>query len=109
MTTWAEPKQLALLPDPIDTRFTEWHHANPGIYWRLVGMARQWKDSGHDKCSMDMLVNNLRWSYGIETGGDSFRINDHFVSRYSRLIAANEPDLAHLFNTRTLRSDWEPA
>lgn len=104
--TWAEPQQLALLADPIDERFIDFHHANPAVYVRLVQLAREWMDAGHDRCSMDMLVHLVRWDYGVRTqSGDGFKINDHFVSRYARLIAANEPDLAHLFTTRTLRGD----
>lgn len=107
--TWAE-QQLSLLPDPIDARFLEFHHGNPHIYRQLVDLSRQWRDAGHEKCSIDMLFHLLRWEYGVQTHtSDGFRLNDHFTSRYARLIAANEPDLAHLFSTRTLRSDWTAA
>jgi hypothetical protein len=106
VTTYAEPKQLALLPDPIDERFLEFHHANPAVYSALVSLARQWKSAGHDRCSMDMLVHLVRWDYGTRTESrDGFKINDHFVSRYARLIQANERDLAGMFSTRALRGD----
>lgn len=101
--------QLALIADPIDIRFVEFHHANPNVYRQLVNLARKWRDAGHDKCSMDMLFHLLRWEYGISTTGDGFRLNDHYTSRYARLIAANEPELADLFNTRAIKSDWSAA
>ena len=104
MSTYAEPRQLALLPDPIDARFLEFHHANPHVYRALVALAAQWQAAGHERCSMDMLFHRLRWDYGIETRGDTFRLNDHFTSRYARLISANLPSLAPLFATRTLRN-----
>jgi vacuolar-type H+-ATPase subunit E/Vma4 len=108
--TWAQPQQLALLADPIDERFLEFHHANPHVYRRLVAMAREWKDAGHDACSIKMLVEVLRWQGGVQTDRrDGLLINNSFTSRYARLIAANEPDLAPLFTTRTLRSDWDAA
>ena len=54
---------------------------------------------------MDMLVHIVRWQYGTTTtSDDGFKINDHFVSRYARLIAANEPALAEMFTTRALRN-----
>lgn len=109
MTTWAQPKQLALLADPLDERFNEWHHSNPFVYQRLVEMARQWKAAGHTACSIKMLIEHLRWTEGLRTGGDTFLINNSFASRYARLIQANEPDLTGLFATRTLRSDWDAA
>jgi hypothetical protein len=107
--TWARQQQLALLEDPIDARFTDFHHMNPHVYVRLVAMARQWMGAGHDKCSIDMLFHLLRWEHGIHTTGDQLRLNDHFTSRYARLISANEPDLSGLFNTRTLKSEWSAA
>jgi hypothetical protein len=106
MTTYAEPRQLALLPDPIDVRFLEFHHANPLVYDDLVNRAWLWKIAGHQRCSMDMLVHLVRWDYGTTMRcGEGFKINDHFVSRYARLISANEPELAGMFTTRALRGD----
>ena len=104
MSAYGAPRQLALLADPIDTRFLEFHHSNPAVYSVLVSLARQWKEAGHERCSMDMLFHLLRWQYGVKTTGDQFVLNDHWTSRYSRLISANEPDLAGMFTTRTLRN-----
>ena len=98
--------QLSLLANPIDERFIEFHHANPHVYDRLVALARQWHHAGHEKCSIDMLFHLLRWEHGITTrSADEFRLNNNFTSRYARLIAANEIDLAHFFDTRHLRSE----
>jgi hypothetical protein len=106
VTTYAEPRQLSLLPDPIQEQFVEFHHANPTVYSALVSLARQWKSAGHDRCSIDMLVHLVRWDYGTRTDTrDGFKINDHFTSRYARLIQANERDLAGMFSTRALRGD----
>lgn len=108
MTTWAEPKQLSLMADPLDVRFLEFHHRNPAVYWELVRMAKQWRGAGHSACSIKMLVEVLRWQGGISTeSSDGLTINNSYASRYARLIAANEPDLAHMFNTRHLRTDYE--
>jgi hypothetical protein len=105
MSAYGQPRQLALLADPIDTRFVEFHHANPHVYAALVSLAHEWQDAGHERCSMDMLFHLLRWQYGIDTRGDQFVLNNNFTSRYARLIAANHPELAGLFATRTLRNE----
>ena len=109
MTTWAEPKQLALLEDPLDVRFAEFHQANPHVYAALVDLARQWKAAGNDTCGMGMLFEQLRWFHGIRGHGDQFALNSSYRSRYSRLIEANEPDLTGLFTKRQLRTDWTAA
>jgi len=99
--------QLTLLPDGIEARFSEFHHANPQVYEILVGLARKWRDAGHTTCSIKMLFEVLRWQVGITTRGDSFTLNNSYTSRYARLIAANEPDLADLFNMRQLQGgEW---
>jgi hypothetical protein len=100
--------QLALLADPIEERFIEFHHANPHVYRALVDMARKWKQSGNTTCSMKMLFEVLRWQAGISTqSADPFLLNNTYTSRYARLIAANERDLAGLFNMRQLKEGNE--
>jgi hypothetical protein len=98
--------QLSFLPDPIDQAFVAFHHANPQVYRQLVGLAREWKKAGHSKCSINMLFKVLRWDEGIRTkSADGVKLNNSFRSRYARLVAANHPDLAGLFETRALASE----
>ena len=105
MTTQA--RQLALVSDRIEARFVEFHLANPHVYWALVAMAKQWRDAGHERCSIDMLAHRMRWDRGTTGDRDgTFKIDNSHLSRYARLIAANEPDLAHLFTFRQLRTDY---
>jgi len=99
--------QLTLLPDGIEQRFLAFHHKNPEVYQILVGLARKWRDAGHTNCSIKMLFEVLRWQVGITTKGDDFTLNNSYTSRYARLIAANEPDLAALFQMRQLHGgEW---
>lgn len=104
---WFEPRQLSFLADPIDEQFTKFHHENPHVYEKLVQLARQWKAAGHEICSIDLLINKLRWEIGIRTKGQDFVINNNYASRYSRLIEANERDLVNFFTKRQLRSSWD--
>lgn len=98
--------QLSFLPDPIDQAFVAFHHANPHVYRTLVGLAREWAKAGHDRCSMNMLFEVLRWDEGLRTASaDGVKLNNNYRSRYARLISANEKDLAHLFETRALASE----
>lgn len=97
-------QQLSLLQDPIDSEFVKFHHRNPHIYKQLVELARIWKNAGHDICSIDLLINKLRWEIGITSVGNQFAISNNFASRYSRLIEANEPDLVDFFTKRMLKS-----
>jgi hypothetical protein len=98
--------QLALLPDPIDEAFYVFHHANPHVYRALVALARRWKNAGHDRCSVNMLFEVLRFDDGLRTAApDGLKLNNNFRSRYARIIQANERDLAGFFETRALRDE----
>lgn len=102
--------QLSLLPDPIDQAFFAFHHANPDVYVALVKLARQWKAAGHDRCSIAMLFEVLRFDVGLKTAStDGLKLNNSFRSRYARIIQANEPDLKGLFETRSLVTERVPA
>lgn len=100
--------QLSFLPDPIDQAFVAFHHSNPHVYRALVGLAREWVRAGNGRCSMGMLFEVLRFDHGLRTASaDGLKLNNNFRSRYARLIAANEPDLAHAFETRALATERE--
>ena len=96
-------RQLSLLPDPLDQAFFAYHHANPQVYRALVKLARQWKAAGHDRCSVNMLFEVLRYDQGLKTTSmDGLKLNNSYRSRYARVIQANEQDLRGMFETRAL-------
>lgn len=107
VTAWAVPGQLALLEDPIEAQFIDFHHAHPEVYVSLVALARRWKNAGHPKVGIGMLFELVRWERGLTLGTDpaGFKLNNNYRSRYARLIMANERDLAGFFDTRQLHTD----
>lgn len=89
----------------IQERFEAFHEANPQVYEALVKMARKLVAMGRKKIGIAMLFEVLRWNHAIRTVGDvDFKLNDNFTSRYARLIASQEPDLAGVFELRQLKA-----
>lgn len=88
----------------IQERFEAFHKAHPAVYTTLVWFARQAKKEGRKKIGIELLWSRLRWHVQMETNklGDFAFDNDH-RSRYARLIMAQEPDLAGIFDLRPLR------
>lgn len=87
----------------LDDRFNAFHLENPQVYDRLVGMARQAKKNGHEKLGIGMLFEVLRWELMLETTRpERYNLDNSYRSRMSRLIMQKEPDLAGIFETRTL-------
>lgn len=89
----------------IQERFEDFHAANPQVYAGLVRLARQAVDRGHQRIGIELLFAVLRWEHMMTTTRESgFKLNDHFTSRYARLIMEREPDLEGFFETRKLKA-----
>lgn len=93
----------------IQEAFEEFHESNPTVYEDLVQMCRQARSEGATKLAIGMLWEVLRWQRKAYLKSDDpsqavYRLNDHYRSRYARLIMEEESDLEGLFATRTLRS-----
>lgn len=94
------PTELAL-----DERFDEFHTNNPEVYVELVTLARELVERGHRKLGIGMLWEVIRWQRFLgDVGDDHYKLNNVYRSRYSRLIMAQELDLAGVFDTRELRT-----
>lgn len=98
---------MQLVPDrdTIEGRFMLFHLHNPGVYQRLVQMARDWKANGRTRGSINMFFEVLRYERGLVTKGDDFKVNNNFRSRYARMIMQDEPGLRGFFDTRELQSE----
>ena len=89
----------------IQERFESFHERHPEVYQEIVRMARQLKDAGHQRYSMDALLHVIRWHRHVRRDpGSEFKINDHMSSRYSRLVQTMESDLDGFFETRGLKA-----
>lgn len=93
-------------PRTIQDRFDAFHAQHPEVYRELVRIARLVKSSGLSHYSIDACVQRVRWFFRFEhPDRRDFKINDHFSSRYARLIGQREPDLRTFFETRKLKAE----
>lgn len=90
----------------IDERFRDFHTQNGWVYRQLEAMTTELVAAGQRRVGMKMLVEVLRWRYFRQTFDPSspFRLNNDYTSRYSRLLIADHPEWADVFETRELRS-----
>ena len=87
----------------IQERFEKFHAENPEVYKELVRLAWVWKRAGRKKCGIRMLWERLRWDMALAKGAEEdFVLNDHYHSRFVRLMCEREPDLAGMFELRKL-------
>ena len=88
----------------IELAFEKFHDENPHVYRKLVAMACLAKSKGRKKLGIKMMIEVLRWDALLSTGGNDYKLNNNFPSRYARLIMEQEPDLAGMFEVRELKA-----
>lgn len=95
--------QPSLFSSPLDARFEAFHRANPAVFGLFVAFAEQAKVRNM-RIGAKAIAERIRWEVPVDTKGDTFKLNNIFVSRYARLVAKERPDLADLFSFRGLKS-----
>lgn len=90
----------------IDTRFKAFHKAHPEVLAKLLELAREAKAAGRTKCGIRMLWETMRWTFYLKnTAATDYVFNDHYTSRYARLIEEQyAQEFAGFFELRALRS-----
>lgn len=86
----------------LDEQFLDFHAAHPEVYETLVKLARQALSRGLEKVGIRMLYEVARWEFIKKR--QPIKLNDHFHSRYSRMIMGAETDLRDVFETRRLKT-----
>lgn len=90
----------------IQERFDLFHAANPWVLDALERLTADYLASGQERLGIRMLWEVLRWRYNRATQDptSSFKVNDHYHSRYVRLLVDRHPGWASAFHTRALRA-----
>lgn len=87
-------------------RFEVFHRENPAVYAVMVSLARQWvARTGRDRVGIAALFERARWEIALVTGDPDHKINNDYRAYYARLIMAQEPGLAGLFEVRRSAAD----
>lgn len=88
----------------IDERFADYHAENPQVYRALLMLARGALAHGKRRIGIGALWERARWDLWLDSTEQAPKLNNDYRSRYARLLMAQEPDLAGVFEVRGLRS-----
>lgn len=88
----------------ISERYAEFEALNPWIIPALEKLTREWLAQGHERISIGMLTEIIRWQYGRTVSTDGLKINNSFRSRMVRRLIERNPQWADVFATRELRA-----
>lgn len=98
-----KPLKPLKVPLSIQRRFELFHEQHPEVYEELLRIVRrQYRGTGHIGIGCCWEV--LRWRLQSDRRKKRLRLNNTWRSRYARMIALREPELATAFRTRRLRS-----
>jgi hypothetical protein len=93
-------------PRTIQQRFEAFHAANPAVYRKLCELTTDLVAKGRTRLGIGMLWEVLRWHWMMTTAdaASDFKLNDHYRSRYVRLMLAERPEWDGVFELRNLRA-----
>jgi len=81
-------------------KFFVYHRDNPHVFDLFYKYTCQLKNTGRRHYGAQMVFERMRWHYAVETQGDEFKINNNYVSCYTRLLAQIYPEFKDFFETR---------
>ena len=89
--------------EPAGKLAMQWHECkqkNPDLLPSLARLARELKQAGHKRYSMDGLFHILRWETRTSTEDLGLKINNNYTAFASRDVMKLYPDLEGFFKTR---------
>jgi hypothetical protein len=90
----------------IEARFWIFHRDNPRVYVELLRLAKVAQAFGRKRVGVRMLWEVMRWAITIETHDplSEYKLNDHYMAHYARMLMRENPELDGMFELRQLRS-----
>ena len=89
----------------IQGRFEAFHKAHPHVFELFRRFANEMQQVGHAHYSADAIIHRIRWEHDENPERDgTFKINDHFSSRYARLLMDSDPRFDGFFELRELKT-----
>ena len=94
----ADPRLLA--------RWSAYHADHPEVYELFVRHAFLMRATGRSKYGSSTIIELIRWHEDLSRkAGDEWKINNDFVSIYSRLAMIKNPELKGFFDIRAWKSE----
>ncbi len=97
------PSQCDFFRPALEQQFQQFHAKNPHVYEALRTRALRAKRKGF-RPGIGCLFEVLRWSYGLTTEGDDFKLNNNYRAFYARMLMDQEPELEGFFELRRQRA-----
>lgn len=88
----------------MEQKFLKFHEDNPHVYEELKKLALDVKRRGFNHYGIGALYEVMRFHRIMSTTDTEYKLSNNHRAFYSRLLMANEPELAGFFTTKRQRS-----
>lgn len=97
---------LLLAASRAEERFQAFHRAHPEVYREFARRALALHARGWRHFGAKAIFEALRYDTALGAGPEEapYRLNNNLVSRYSRMLTDEHPELRGFFEQRVLRS-----
>lgn len=93
----------------IDEAFKKYHAENPQVYDMFKEQVLRAVRRKREKVSANAIINWIRWEVSLDIRTkETYKINDHYSSRYARLFVMEHPHYEHMFEFREIRAGKDP-
>ena len=83
--------------DSDQVRFERYHPTHPRVFELFKAEAARARRRGCPRLSANMLLERVRWIVFVTERNFKFTCDNHFSSRYARLLIAADPTFEPLF------------
>ena len=84
--------------------FLKFHGQNPRVWGLFEEFALECVRKGFKHYSADAIMHRVRWETDVVTEGDTFKVNNNYVTYYARMFHTNHPEHSTFFKLRELTS-----
>jgi hypothetical protein len=91
--------------EQMEREFLAFHKAHPEVYEVLCKLAREQLRRGRKHLGISALYERCRYEFGMGDKATAPHLNNNHRAFYARLMMAQEPDLAGVFELRKQRRD----
>jgi hypothetical protein len=94
-----DPIFSEVAPHIVD-EFRRWHVQNPRVWELFQKFAYQLWNSGRRRYGARSIIERIRWETDVQTAGSEFKIGDHCISCYARLMIVHDDRFKNFFRRK---------
>jgi hypothetical protein len=88
----------------IRERFAEFDRRNPHVFREIRRRCNELLALGVKHFGLRLVWERMRWDHTVQTQGEPWKLNDHYVAYYARKLIESDRRFASVLELRALRN-----